>query len=338
MTRTSITIGLLLVLVLVVASFFWANRPRRVIIDAPIAAGFPEQGFSHDAFEVLLRDYVTPAGQVDYDRWHASADSLSQLDGYLAAVSEYSPDNTPDRFPERNDALAYWLYGYNAYVIKAVLDRWPLSSVTDIKAPIEAIKGMGFFYQLRFSFGGKYLSLLVVENDRIRARYKDARIHFVLNCASESCPVARPELPTGDALEEKMEISGPVEITLFVGSSAKDTDFTVKLIDVAPDGTAWNLDETIQRVRYREGYDREVFLQPGEVYELKLSPMVTSATFDTGHRIRIEVSSSNFPRFARNLNTGGNNYDEKEGVIAINSVHYSGEHTSRIVLPVVQQD
>jgi len=143
---------------------------------------------------------------------------------------------------------------------------------------------------------------------------------------------------TGDALEEKMEISGPVEITLFVGSSAKDTDFTVKLIDVAPDGTAWNLDETIQRVRYREGYDREVFLQPGEVYELKLSPMVTSATFDTGHRIRIEVSSSNFPRFARNLNTGGNNYDEKEGVIAINSVHYSGEHTSRIVLPVVQQD
>jgi len=204
MTKTSIAIGVLLVLALVLATFFWVNRPRRVIVDAPIAAEFPAQGFSHDAFEALLREYVTSAGQVDYDRWHASADSVSQLDGYLAAVSEYSPDNTPDRFPERNDALAYWLYGYNAYVIKAVLDRWPLSSVTDIKAPIEAIKGMGFFYQLRFSFGGKYLSLLVVENDRIRARYKDARIHFVLNCASESCPVARPELPTGDELEELM--------------------------------------------------------------------------------------------------------------------------------------
>lgn len=204
MTKTSIAIAVLLVLALVLATFFWVNRPRRVIIDAPVVAGFPEQGFSHDALEELLREYVTPAGQVDYDRWHASADSVSQLDGYLSAVSKYSPDNTPDRFPERNDELAYWMYGYNAYVIKAVLDRWPMSSVTDIKAPIEAVKGMGFFYQLRFSFGGDYLSLLAVENDKIRARYKDPRIHFVLNCASESCPVARPELPTGDALEELM--------------------------------------------------------------------------------------------------------------------------------------
>jgi len=179
MTKTSIAIGVLLVLALVVATFFWVNRPRRVIIDTPIVAAFPEQGFSHDAFEALLREYVAPAGQVNYDRWHASPDSVSQLDGYLAAVSKYSPDNTPHRFPERNDALAYWMYGYNAYVIKTVLDRWPLSSVTDVKAPIEAVKGMGFFYQLRFSFGGEYLSLLAVENDKIRARYKDARIHFV---------------------------------------------------------------------------------------------------------------------------------------------------------------
>ncbi|MDH3577819.1 MAG: DUF547 domain-containing protein [Gammaproteobacteria bacterium] len=204
MPKTSIAIGVLLVLALVVATSFWVNRPRRVIIDAPVVAGFPEQGFSHDALEELLREYVTPAGQIDYDRWHASEDSVSQLDGYLSAVSKYSPDNTPDRFLDRNDTLAYWMYGYNAYVIKAVLDRWPLSSVTDIKAPIEAVKGMGFFYQLRFSFGGDYLSLLAVENDKIRARYKDARIHFVLNCASESCPVARPELPTGDELEELM--------------------------------------------------------------------------------------------------------------------------------------
>lgn len=195
---------MLLVLALLLASFFWVNRPRRVTVEAPIAAGFPEQGFSHDAFEELLREYVTPTGHVDYDRWHASADSVSKLDGYLAAVSKYSPDNTPHRFPERNDALAYWMYGYNAYVIKAVLDRWPVSSVTDVKAPIEAVKGMGFFYQLRYPFGGEYLSLLAVENGRIRARYKDARIHFVLNCASESCPVARPELPTGDGLEVLM--------------------------------------------------------------------------------------------------------------------------------------
>jgi len=140
---------------------------------------------------------------------------------------------------------------------------------------------------------------------------------------------------TSEPLGEKLEITGPIEITLFVSSSARDTDFTLKLIDVEPDGTAWNLDETIQRVRYRAGYDKEVFMSPDEVYELKLGPLVTSATFDVGHRIRIEVSSSNFPRFARNLNTGGANYDEKEGVVAINAVHHSREHASRIVLPVV---
>jgi hypothetical protein len=93
------------------------------------------------------------------------------------------------------------MYGYNAYVIKSVLDHWPIESVTDVKAPIEAVTGLGFFYQQRFSFGGKYLSLLSVENDRIRKAYTDPRIHFFLNCASESCPIARPELPVGDDLE-----------------------------------------------------------------------------------------------------------------------------------------
>jgi len=194
----------LLALAAIVVTFFVVNRPRKVIIDAQIATGFPQQGFSHAAFESLLQEYVTPEGQVDYGRWLASDASVSALESYLAAVSRFSPDNTPERFPDRNDSLAYWLYGYNAYVIKGVLDRWPLSSVTDVKAPIEAVKGLGFFYQLRFSFGGKYLSLFAVENEKIRARYKDARIHFVLNCASASCPVIRPELPTGDALQQLM--------------------------------------------------------------------------------------------------------------------------------------
>lgn len=140
---------------------------------------------------------------------------------------------------------------------------------------------------------------------------------------------------TSDALERKIEIAGSIEVTLFVSSSARDTDFTLKLIDVEPDGTAWNIDETIQRARYREGYATEVFMESGEIYELRLGPLVTSATFDTGHRIRIEISSSNFPRFARNLNTGGNNYDEKEGVVALNRVHHSKQHPSRVVLPVI---
>jgi putative CocE/NonD family hydrolase len=142
---------------------------------------------------------------------------------------------------------------------------------------------------------------------------------------------------TTDVLDEGVEISGFIESTLYVSSDAKDTDFTIKLIDVYPDGTAYNLDETIQRVRYREGYDKEVFMEKDKVYKVDLTPMSTSNFFKKGHRIRIEISSSNFPRFARNLNTGGNNYDEKEGVVAHNKVHHSSKYPSQIKLPMVSK-
>jgi putative CocE/NonD family hydrolase len=142
---------------------------------------------------------------------------------------------------------------------------------------------------------------------------------------------------TSEPLEEGMEVSGFIESTLYLSSDVKDTDVTIKLIDVYPDGTAYNLDETIQRVRYREGYDKEVFMESGNVYEVNLTPMSTSNFFGEGHRIRVEISSSNFPRFDRNLNTGGNNYDESEGVIATNSIHHSSEYPSRIILPVIKK-
>ena len=139
---------------------------------------------------------------------------------------------------------------------------------------------------------------------------------------------------TSEPLREGVEVSGFIEATLYVSSDAKDTDFTIKLIDVYPDGRAFNLDETIQRTRYREGYDKEVFMNPGEVYKLEISPMSTSNYFAKGHSIRIEVSSSNFPRFARNLNTGGNNYDESKGVVAKNQIHHSKKYPSQIRLPI----
>jgi putative CocE/NonD family hydrolase len=142
---------------------------------------------------------------------------------------------------------------------------------------------------------------------------------------------------TTEPLKEGMEVSGPIEVTLYVSSDAKDTDFTVKLIDVYPDGRAFNLDETIQRMRYREGYDKpNVWMQSGKVYKVTLQPMTTSNYFAPGHRIRIEVSSSNFPRFDRNLNTGGRNYDEAKGVVARNAVHHSRQYPSEIKLTVVR--
>lgn len=142
---------------------------------------------------------------------------------------------------------------------------------------------------------------------------------------------------TSDAMAEGVDITGFIESTLYISSDAKDTDITIKLIDVYPDGTAYNLDETIQRLRYREGYDKEVFMEKDKVYKVELTPMATSNHFARGHRIRIEVSSSNFPRFARNLNTGGKNYDEKEGVIAHNSVHHSSRYPSQIRLPFLSE-
>lgn len=140
---------------------------------------------------------------------------------------------------------------------------------------------------------------------------------------------------TSEPLEEGVEVSGFIEAKLYVSSDAKDTDFTIKILDVYPDGSAYNLDETIQRVRYREGYDKEVFMEDGQVYEINMTPMSTSNFFKKGHRIRIEISSSNFPRFTRNLNTGGNNFDESEGVVATNAVHHGGFYPSVLRLPVV---
>jgi len=141
---------------------------------------------------------------------------------------------------------------------------------------------------------------------------------------------------TSAPFKEATEVSGPITPTLFVSSDAKDTDFTVKVIDVYPDGRAYNLDESIQRMRYRDGYTRPpVWMEANQVYKVTLQPLTTSNYFDAGHRLRIEVSSSNFPRFDRNLNTGGNNYDEVKGIVAHNAVHHSRQYPSQVTVTVV---
>jgi uncharacterized protein len=151
---------------------------------------------------------------------------------------------------------------------------------------------------------------------------------------------ARPDILvyTSAPFAENVEVSGPIEPTLYVSSDAKDTDFTVKVIDVDPDGRAFNLDESIQRMRYRNGYDKPLaWMEPGKVYKVTLQPLTTSNYFAAGHRLRIEVSSSNFPRFDRNLNTGGRNYDETAGVVAHNVVHHSKQYPSQLKITVVRK-
>ena len=141
---------------------------------------------------------------------------------------------------------------------------------------------------------------------------------------------------TSEPFKEGIELSGPIDMTLYVSSDAKDTDFTVKLIAVDENGKAWNLDETIQRMRYRDGYDKPVvWMEPDNIYKVTFQPMNTSNYFAPGQRLRIEVSSSNFPRFDRNMNTGGRNYDETKGVTARNQIHHSGQYPGEVTISVV---
>jgi hypothetical protein len=140
-----------------------------------------------------------------------------------------------------------------------------------------------------------------------------------------------------EKLKKGVEVTGPIQVILFVSSSAKDTDFLAKLVDVQPDGTAFNVQEGILRARFREGFEKQVFMQAGEVYELHLNLHATSNYFGPGHRIRLEVTSSNFPRFERNLNTGGKNYDETKWVVANNQILHDARHPSHVVLPIIPE-
>ena len=142
---------------------------------------------------------------------------------------------------------------------------------------------------------------------------------------------------TSDQLTEGLEVTGLLEVVLSVSSTALDTDFTAKLVDVYPDGRAFNIQEGALRMRYRDSLSKSVLMKPGEIYQVHLDLHASSNYFAKDHRIRLEVSSSNFPRLERNLNTGGNNYDESSWEIANNSVYYSSDHPSYIVLPVVEQ-
>jgi len=139
---------------------------------------------------------------------------------------------------------------------------------------------------------------------------------------------------TSEPLAGGLEVTGPLEVVLRVSSSAVDTDFTAKLIDVYPDGRAFNVQEGALRMRYRDGLDQDLRMEPGEIYTARLDLHATSNFFGPGHRVRLEISSSNFPRWSRNLNTGGNNFDESEWIVAENVVYHSKENPSYIILPV----
>ncbi len=139
---------------------------------------------------------------------------------------------------------------------------------------------------------------------------------------------------TTETLTEPLEVTGRITAKLYVSSDCPDTDFTVKLSDVYPDGRSMLVTDGILRARHRLGFEREDFLKPGEVYELTVDLWSTSLIFNRGHRIRIAVSSSNAPRFDPNPNTGKSFRADDETRPATNTLHLSKAHPSRIILPV----
>ncbi|HEY5332419.1 MAG TPA: CocE/NonD family hydrolase, partial [Solirubrobacterales bacterium] len=144
---------------------------------------------------------------------------------------------------------------------------------------------------------------------------------------------------TSEPLLSDLEVTGPVELVLCCSSSAPDTDFTGQLVDVHPDGRPEIVTDGILRARYRESMCEPRALQPGKVYELRIDLAATATVFAAGHRIRLEVSSSNFPRFDRNTNTGGEIAREGPGelVVAVNRVFHDHEHPSYLVLPIIDR-
>ncbi len=135
---------------------------------------------------------------------------------------------------------------------------------------------------------------------------------------------------TTSAFKKDFEVTGPVTVELYASSSAVGTDFTAKLVDVWPNGFAQNLTEGIRRARYRNSPEKAEFLNPGQVYKLTIDLWYTSNVFRAGHRLRFEISSSNFPRFDRNLNTGENQGRATRVVRATNTVYHDRQHPSAL--------
>jgi hypothetical protein len=136
-------------------------------------------------------------------------------------------------------------------------------------------------------------------------------------------------------LTQDLEITGPVQLELFAKSSAVDTDFTAKLVDVWPDGFAQNLAEGIVRARYRSSQEKPELMNPGQIYKFAIDLWSTANVFLKGHRLRLEISSSNFPRFDRNLNTGLEAGDTGKPVSATNTVYHDTAHPSALILPII---
>ena len=165
-------------------------------------------------------------------------------------------------------------------------------------------------------------------------------VHLVSGVHDQRCIEARADVLVYSTppLDQDTEVTGPITVTLHASSSARDTDFTGKLVDVEPNGYARNLTDGIIRARYRQPRQPANLIEPGRIYEYTIDLWATSNVFKKGHRIRLEISSSNFPRFDRNTNTAEPIGSDSEFVAALQTVYHTSEYPSHVTLPIVPRD
>ena len=140
---------------------------------------------------------------------------------------------------------------------------------------------------------------------------------------------------TSDFLKEEVDVTGPVKVVLYASSDAVDTDWVAKLVDVYPDGKAYNIAEGILRARHREGQDKPKLMEPGTVYRFEIDLLGASNAFLPGHRIRVDITSSHFPQFDRHPNTGEPFGKSDKVKVARQTVHHNDAQPSHVLLPVI---
>ena len=160
--------------------------------------------YSDKAYLELVRKYTVDGGEkVDYAAWKDNEADMAALDRQVELIAQVSPDSHPEQFASRSSARSYWINSYNTLVLHAVLEYWPLESVRDVKISLSSrvVPGKGFFYDRKITVGGRQTSLYKLEKE-VLASQKDPRLHFALNCGSESCPVLRPWEWSEDQLDQ----------------------------------------------------------------------------------------------------------------------------------------
>jgi len=305
--------------------------------------------------EVAANQYVVvaPTPHCSYDRLgpdlvvgdRAMGDASFDVDGTIFAWFDRWLKQDPSTFPATTPHVRYFVMGENKWKAD---NQWPPTGATPMRF---YLRSDGHANSLN---GDGRLDPAAPPANEPRDKFRYDPMNPVQTVGGGDCCNGGIVIPgafdqrgvearndvlvyTSEPLKAPLEVSGFIDAVLKVSSSAKDTDFAVKLVDVAPDGTAWIIGDTILRARYRDGYEHPVLMQPGQVYTLKPTPITTSIQFGVGHRVRIEVTSSDFPKFERNLNTGGPNESESKAVVADNALHHAGADASYIELPVVKR-